>query len=499
MTLRQKLAIQLVTMLLGLLAVIATGLWGLSAQRSDFSVASTGYRQLRSVYEIAGHAATAKTFLLAGNPDQAAHEIDNAAARLDMFTSEEQPHADASLTTFTRALETEIDQAGTSFRSPGVQRQQLDALDQVLGRVTAFALDLRKSITTHETDAHHRWRQTLTLLLIVSLVVTAVVTTLAFRQYRSVLTPLERLRQVADRFASGQFDQRLDVATLNHSGTEFGQLADDFNRMARELESLYQDLERQVQTKSRELVRSERLASVGYLAAGIAHEINNPLGIITGYAERTIRKLQNLSDPDTDPTVHNLTVICEEAFRCKAITDRLLSLVRPGEEQQKPVELNALIQEVAGLVQGLPAWHRENIRLKIIPHENAIVVRAAAAELKQVLLNLLINASEADARQVMARLQRTENSARIEISDDGHGMTPSTLEHIFEPFFTEKRGTTERPGTGLGLSISHAIIQNHGGRLTASSDGLKRGSRFMIELPLAAPMPVAVVAEQTLT
>jgi signal transduction histidine kinase len=236
---------------------------------------------------------------------------------------------------------------------------------------------------------------------------------------------------------------------------------------------------------------------VGYLAAGIAHEINNPLGIITGYAERTIRQLERQTDQSAVTILmRNLTVICEEAYRCKAITDRLLSLVQPGEEQPKPVELNALVQEVATLVQGLPLWHRQNVRLKIEPPGSGLLVLGAAAELKQVLLNLLINACEADSEQVLIKLERVETSARIVVSDNGRGMSAETLEHVFEPFFTEKRGNSGGAGTGLGLSISHAIIENHGGWLTAASDGVKCGSRFVIELPLATETPIAAVSRR---
>jgi len=496
------MALQLGTMLIGLLLVIVTGLWGLNGQRVDFGVATSGYRQLRSVYEVAGHAATAKTFLLAGNTDLAAMEMDRAVARLDMFANEEQAESNQSALALAQSLKSSIGQAAQLLRPSSSTtrpstRQQLDALDRVLGQVTGFALDLRKSITDHESAAHDRWRTTLSLLVGVSLAVTLLMLWLGVRQYQNVVNPLQRLRQVADRFASGKLDERLDVKTLARSGTEFGRLADDFNRMARDLQSLYDDLEQQVQSKSRELVRSERLASVGYLAAGIAHEINNPLGIITGYAERTIRQLERQTDRSAVTiAMRNLSVVCEEAFRCKAITDRLLSLVRPGEEQQKPVELNGLVQEVATLVHGLPLWHRQNVRLKIEPVGGALLVAGAAAELKQVLLNLLINACEADAKQVLVKLEQAETSAQIVVSDNGRGMSAETLEHVFEPFFTEKRGNSGGAGTGLGLSISHAIIENHGGRLTAASDGPKCGSRFVIELPLATETPVTAVSRR---
>ena len=320
--------------------------------------------------------------------------------------------------------------------------------------------------------------ETLTLVAVFCIVIVLAAGVLGMMQYRSAITPLRRLATAARAMAGGRFDALVPVS----GDAEFADLAADFNRMATELRTLYQDLERKVAAQSRELVRSERLASVGYLAAGVAHEINNPLSIITGYGERAIQQLER--GGESEITVKHLRIMCEEAYRCKAITDKLLSLARPGEEKRTSVELSKLAREVIALAEGLPDHAGQTITLEA---GGDAMVLASADELKQVLLNLILNAfdaSEGFSGHVAVRVEGSNGTAALSVTDQGRGMDAQTIERVFEPFFTDKRGS-QQAGTGLGLSISHAIIMSHGGRLTAASDGPGCGSRFTIELPVS--------------
>jgi signal transduction histidine kinase len=239
------------------------------------------------------------------------------------------------------------------------------------------------------------------------------------------------------------------------------------------------------------------------LAAGVAHEINNPLSIISGYAEYSIAALQKLQQQKTEgatskvpesDVIQSLQVICDEAFRCKEITLKLLSLARGGDDGRKPVSLLRTAREVALIVGGLKE-HRQK-RLLVRAESSAdstdgdLVVSAVEPEMKQIVLNLAVNALEAvptDTGEVRIDVRRAHDWIELAISDNGRGMSPATLERVFEPFFTEKRGRAEdgRHGTGLGLSITHAIVRNHGGTITAASDGLGHGSRFVVRLPAA--------------
>jgi signal transduction histidine kinase len=274
-----------------------------------------------------------------------------------------------------------------------------------------------------------------------------------------------------------------------HSGDEMQELAEAFNNMSDRLRDMYRDLAHQVNERSRQLVRSERLAGVGFLAAGVAHEINNPLSIIAGYGERAIQQLDDSrSDIETRKELARkaLKVICEEAFRCKQITDRLLLLARPGEEARTIVNLPQLVEEVIANVGALGQYKDRAIHMQVMSAREELMIRASSGEIKQVLLNLLVNALEATTPQdgrIEIAITRAGNDAELTVTDNGRGMSPQTLEHVFEPFFSEKRGADAR-GTGLGLSITHAIVASQGGTIHARSEGLQKGSQFAVKLPL---------------
>jgi signal transduction histidine kinase len=249
---------------------------------------------------------------------------------------------------------------------------------------------------------------------------------------------------------------------------------------------------------------------VGFLAAGVAHEINNPLSIISGYAELAGKGLRRVltgegngaSEVDAEAEAEALSsaldaqeIIREEAFRCKEITGRLLSLARGGGDGRQALRLDEVARQVAVLTKGLKNYRDRRV---VLEFEKAELMRVVAnlTEMKQVLLNLTVNALEAvpaEAGEVRIGGRRAGDWVEVFVEDNGKGMAPETLEQIFEPFFTQKRGAGE-PGTGLGLSITHAIVENHGGRIRAESGGPGRGSRFTIRLPAGDRSSAAVPA-----
>ena len=181
-------------------------------------------------------------------------------------------------------------------------------------------------------------------------------------------------------------------------------------------------------------------------------------------------------------------IIRDEAFRCKEITGRLLSLARGGGDTREPLRLNELAHQVTVLTKGLRNYRDRHVVLDFAAGESLDVV-GNQVELKQVLLNLTVNALEAvpDSGEVRITGHRSDDWVELSVQDNGRGMTAETLEQIFEPFFTAKRGAGE-PGTGLGLSITHAIVENHGGRIRAESAGPGRGSRFVVRMPGVKPI-----------
>ncbi|MCX5660361.1 MAG: HAMP domain-containing sensor histidine kinase, partial [Planctomycetota bacterium] len=197
-----------------------------------------------------------------------------------------------------------------------------------------------------------------------------------------------------------------------------------------------------------------------------------------------------------------LRVIRDEAFRCKEITQRLLELSRPGSEGRGEVDLAGVAADVAAMVKGLSKYADRTLALRFDAGP-PLLVRANATEMRQVMLNLTVNALEAagpGGEVVVGGMRRAARDAgagwvEVSVADNGRGMSEETLSRIFEPFFTEKRGVGE-PGTGLGLSITHAIVTDHAGRITATSPGPGKGSRFVVEFPATTHDPASNAAEE---
>ncbi len=388
---------------------------------------------------------------------------------------------------------------------------QEDAVNRALGGIAELVTTIRTTTESRQQAAIAKRRETFLAVGGLSAAVVACGILLGAVQYRSVIRPLRRLSEGVRKIAAGQFSGR--VRGTDGRRDEFASLARDFNRMAEQLDSLYRELEQKVDAKSRQLVRSERLAGVGFLAAGVAHEINNPLGIIAGYAEYSLTMLPaQATDPASEELIRNLRVICDEAFRCKEITAKLLSLASPaevaadGQNARCRVSLAKVAADVASIVGGLRPYQDRRLIVKARDdmegepgpeYSHEPIVMAVEGEMKQVVLNLTLNALEAvpAGGEVHIDLSRQRGWVELSVSDNGRGMSKQTLDRVFEPFFTERRdvpgdvtASGGRRGTGLGLSITHAIVEAHGGRIEAFSDGPGRGSRFVIHLPAATEL-----------
>ena len=297
---------------------------------------------------------------------------------------------------------------------------------------------------------------------------------------RWVLSPVRMLQRGVRHVARGSFDYKINL----RSGDEMQDLAEAFNDMTAKISMTYADLERQVRERSRQLVRSERLAGVGFLAAGVAHEINNPLASIAFCAEaldhRLERFLAGSEDPDHRLVAHYLKMIQEEAFRCKNITEKLLDFSRCNDITRERIDLAGLIQGVVEMIQHIGKYRGKTILFQ--PRE-AVMAHVDSQEIKQVVLNLIVNALESMEAHGTLRIDARyhQGMAEMVFLDDGCGMEPEVLENIFEPFYTKRR---EGKGTGLGLSITHRIVNQHHGEITAASPGAGRGSTFTVRLPI---------------
>jgi signal transduction histidine kinase len=370
-------------------------------------------------------------------------------------------------------------------------------VEREVDRLLFNTADLRNRICdqldSHLSESRRHYQVALWIIVPSSIVGLLLMAGLLRSFYGWIFYPIRDLEAGVIRVAGGDFQHRIAV----HSGDEMEDLGAAFNDMTTRLHDLYTDLARQVNERSRQLVRSERLASVGFLAAGVAHEINNPLASIAFCSEalegRLLELLRQLPQgrfaEDREVFAKYLKMIQEEAFRCKGITERLLAFSRTGERQRDPTDLEQLIQSVLDVTQHLPNFRGKQISLE----KNAdrgnpgkIVAHVNSEEIKAVILNLVVNALESmdDGGKLTIRLNQRDGMAEMQFSDTGCGMTQDVLENIFEPFFTRSR---TGKGTGLGLTISHRIINQHGGEIEASSPGPNRGSTFTVRLPLQPP------------
>ncbi|TWU23615.1 ATP-binding protein [Bythopirellula polymerisocia] len=294
--------------------------------------------------------------------------------------------------------------------------------------------------------------------------------------------PLQTLVEGSRQVALGKFDHRIHL----DSSDEMGELAVAMNNMTARFQEIRDDLDRQVRERTSQVVRSEQLASVGFLAAGVAHEINNPLASIALCSESLDSRIEEMMDQadspckEHAPVIHNyLQMIQREAFRCKQITEKLLDFARMGDSQRVNTDLRELVAGVIDMVQHLGKHKDKHLELAAGP---PVIVEINAQEIKQVVLNLITNGLESldSTGKVNVSVEQTDDWARIVVEDNGCGMSEEVRKHLFEPFFTRRRGGQ---GTGLGLSITYRIVEEHDGNIEAMSEGAGCGSRFVVSLP----------------
>jgi len=313
---------------------------------------------------------------------------------------------------------------------------------------------------------------------------------------RMVYLPLRDLETGAARLAAGDLENTIPV----RSGDELGQLAASFNSMTAALRKSRKELQewgatleekvakatRELQISQAETARGEKLASVGLLAAGIAHELNSPLtGVLT--FSHLVRKQM----PEGSPEAEDLDLIIQETKRCAAIIRRLLDFAREKTPEKKYCDVNELVVETSKLIE--QAAHVQDIDIILDLDKELPAIWIDEDLIKQVVMNILVNAQHAiedEGRITLKTRYRPEfKSTRaggmpvpmveISIADTGCGIAPEHLPRIFDPFFTTK---AVGKGTGLGLSVSHGTVQAHGGEIQVESI-VGKGSEFRIYLP----------------
>jgi two-component system NtrC family sensor kinase len=363
-------------------------------------------------------------------------------------------------------------------------------------------LDVQMSLASLDAASGTARRRAFALAAAVVLLSTAL---MALIVYRAVYLPTHKLRQGTERLAEGDLAVEIELRSRN----ELGLLAESFNHMARslrkadaEVKDWSHTLEDRVQQKTTELeqlnahlVLVEKSASLGRMAATVAHELNNPLSGILTHAKLTARRVAGLvpEGPDREKMLDALELIRSEAMRCGNIVRDLLTYARQGSAELRPTELHGLIDRALQLV----AHHTE---LRGIATERAFTladdrVVCDSEQIEQALVALLVNAVEAmsDGGRLTVATGTdvfAPDRVLVSVTDTGVGIPPEVQPHIFDPFYSTKADTS---GVGLGLAVVYGIVQRHEGRIdVASQPG--RGTTFTISLPREVPGHLAAGA-----
>ena len=368
-------------------------------------------------------------------------------------------------------------------------------------------------------------------MILISIILDAIVLIVfgSFLLSRVLVTPLKELIQLTQKISEGDFSQKIEVTSKN----EIGQLISSFNRMIERLKENQENLDnhlkslesanKQLKQAQEELIRTEKLASIGRFAAGVAHEVGNPLGAILGYAS-----ILQKNGIDREESKDYLKRIEKEIERINRIVRELLEFSRPSTFEIRDVETNKVLENSISLLSYQKNFR--NIQTQLNLQQNLPMVKGDESQLSQVFINIILNGidampdggileikteehivedlfpsrlevpygrrrrgdpSESDyfrlrkpdlLSSLLTKFSKGDHLVKIRISDTGVGIKKEDLERIFDPFFTTK---SPDKGTGLGLSISLRIVESMGGEIKAESE-VGRGSTFALYFPIAS-------------
>lgn len=337
----------------------------------------------------------------------------------------------------------------------------------------------------HEVAVATRNEIILVFFIIASLALLLIIGT-TYVIVRRITHPLVEIADAAHAIAEGDFNQSVGA---DQPG-ELGVLAEAFNRMLESLRQMRTDLEewgntleQKVKVRTDELVtmqarvaQSERLASLGMLAAGVAHEINNPLGGILALTSLAVEDTE-----ESDPRRENLCEVLRQTERCRDIVKSLLEFSRQSKPGTDSVDINETVSDTLALIGNQSIFF--NIDVVLQCEDDLPRIMADRTQIQQVFMNLFVNAAQAmnEHGQVTIRTAHAKHDGHVEVSitDSGHGISAEHISHIFDPFFTTKESGQ---GTGLGLSIAYGIVTKYGGTIAVDSK-IGQGTTFTMRFP----------------
>jgi signal transduction histidine kinase len=372
-----------------------------------------------------------------------------------------------------------LDTAASLFEHNGKETEILASIREQANRLETVI----NTVTDRERENIARYVTSSQRLLAVALIFLAVFgSLLSWMLSKATLYPLQKLETAVRKITEGDFDLRLDT----RGDVETVSLQKSFNTMLDTLDLARESLEKTVQLlqeKGIQLIESEKLASIGILASGVAHEINNPLANISLTAETMLAAGGDLGEQERTELI---TDIVTQTERASAVVNNLLGYARSMKNSKTAeVDICDIVRQSIALVAHEIRLHDIDLRQDL--HHCPLLVKGNRGRLEQVLVNIILNGVQAIGHYgaILLSTSRDDSgeSAIIEIKDTGPGISEEHLKRVFDPFFTTK-STGE--GTGLGLYVSHGIIQEHGGEIRIESEP-QQGTLFRILLPLAKP------------
>jgi len=313
-----------------------------------------------------------------------------------------------------------------------------------------------------------------TILVFLSITVAGAALSLIIAYFLAtgLVKPIKRLVIASQELSKGNFSYRIEPT----SESEIAELERTFNFMASSLKERDDELKEQTQ---RQLIQSEKLASVGRLAAGVAHQINNPLTGVLTYSSLLLRK-----KPKGDPDREDLQVIVDETMRCREIVKGLLEFSRQAEPEKETVDINKIIDNSLTLTKNQALINDVKVTTQLSGRLPKIVVDGS--QIQEVFLNIILNAIDAMPEggelRVTSNMTDSDQFVQIRFADTGCGIPPENLDKVFDPFFTTKDASK---GTGLGLAVAYGVVEKHRGKIRLESE-VGKGTICIIDLPVNA-------------
>lgn len=368
-----------------------------------------------------------------------------------------------------------------------------NAENQVIGAIWMGRLlsDLAKINKAQSDIERTEARRTNIYIIVAAFISLLIVIAIASLFSKRVTARIDQLREGAEVIEKGRLNYRLNI----ESGDEIELLSKQFNSMASKLEESHQTLERKVEERTRELtesqeamVQQEKMVGVGQLAAGIAHELNTPLGTIIGYAQMLREDLAK--EPGLSTSLSDVEEVIGQAGRCRDLVKNLLNFSRRSSSEKANSDINDIVHKILSLIEH--DFEMKGVRVHTEFDADIPRARLNENEIAQVVLNLANNAADSmpSGGDLGVSTRYDEGSGRIclAVSDTGCGIKESDHTHVFEPFFTTKE---VGKGTGLGLSICYKIVENHRGAIEFDT-ALGKGTTFRVYLPAHARNEVSV-------